>query len=96
MARRHGMTLIEVLVVLAILAVLFGLLLGAIQRAREAAIRTASTNNLKQIVLATQSFASTFGAVFPAQTVIVEVSTEAALCFTQFCRFLRRGNRACR
>ena len=66
MARRHGMTLIEVLVVLAILAVLFGLLLGAIQRAREAAIRTASTNNLKQIVLATQSFASTFGGRLPS------------------------------
>ena len=96
MARRHGMTLIEVLVVLAILAVLFGLLLGAIQRAREAAIRTASTNNLKQIVLATQSFASTFGGRLPTQTVIVEVSTGTSLCFGQFCPILRRGIRACR
>lgn len=55
---RVGLTLIELLVVLAIIAILFALLVPAIQRIRESAIRTQSTNNQRQIILATHAFAS--------------------------------------
>lgn len=65
MSRRSGLSLLELLIVVGILALLVGLTLSAIQKVREAGLRTKTLNNQRQLVLGFHNYATAHGDGLP-------------------------------
>ena len=75
--RYRGFTLVELLVVIAIIGILIGMLLPAVQAARESGRRLQCVNNLKQISLAMLSHENATKH-FPTGVVLLRYATNQA------------------
>ncbi|MDR2441478.1 MAG: type II secretion system GspH family protein, partial [Planctomycetaceae bacterium] len=72
----HGFTLVELLVVISIISLLAGLLLPAVNAAREAGRRTTCINNESQLAVAFLGYDSARGHIPPIRAKVGEKSVE--------------------
>ena len=68
--QQQGFTLVEVLVVIAIIGILIALLLPAVNAAREAARKVQCATNMKQVTLGLIGYSNAFGTLPPAATLL--------------------------
>jgi prepilin-type N-terminal cleavage/methylation domain-containing protein len=88
---RRGFTLVELLVVIAIIGVLVGLLLPAVQAAREAGRRSQCMNNLKQVGIAINTYHDAKKKL-PSSVRPFASSTIRAGAFVQMLPFIERSD----
>jgi len=89
---RRGFTLVELLVVVAIIGVLVALLLPAVQAAREAANRAECASNLKQMGLAVHNFHDTNRGLPPQGTYTVGTTFSGYSIHARILPFVEQGN----
>ena len=89
---KRGFTLLELLVVLAVISILLALLLPAVQHAREAARRTQCKNNLKQLGVALHNYAAAHAVFPPPACLPIGVFFESWSAHARLLAYLEQGN----
>lgn len=90
--KNAGFTLVELLVVVAVIGVLVALLLPAVQAARGAARRVSCSNNIRQIGLALHNYHDTFRAFPPSATITRQTTFDPWSAQARLLSFLEQAN----
>src|SRR5437868_2952930 len=88
---RQAFTLIELLVVISIIGVLIGLLMPAVQKARDAAARSTCANNIKQIGLGLHNYHDAFKS-FPGNVTTDSQGLVRERWFVKILPYVDQGN----